>query len=136
MTEQEYLAKVKALEDKLKASEEKNAELQTQISELQSAKSKSDTDAQLSAAGFKKDEDGKFAGISAATYEMLLSAKPEQATAMIADLTPKDAGKPDVPAVLLSDQGAQAAAGQAGAQLSANPLVADAQGRSKERKYV
>ena len=52
------------------------------------------------------NEDGKgFKGVSAATYGVLLSAKPDDAKAMIADLAPGGghAHKPAVPGGLLSD---------------------------------
>nr|DAS46238.1 MAG TPA: prohead serine protease [Caudoviricetes sp.] len=75
------------VEQKLKAAEAENRKIQVK--------------AKLSAAGFKEGEDGKFQGLSEATLAVLLSADPETATAMIADLKPKAAA--DLPEVLLSD---------------------------------
>ena len=75
------------VEQKLKAAEAENRKIRVK--------------AKLSAAGFKEGEDGKFEGLSEATLAVLLSADPEAATAMIADLKPKAAA--DLPKVLLSD---------------------------------
>ena len=75
------------VEQKLKAAEAENRKIRVK--------------AKLSAAGFKEDVDGKFQGLSEATLAVLLSADPEAATAMIADLKPKAAA--DLPKVLLSD---------------------------------
>lgn len=75
------------VEQKLKAAEAENRKIQVK--------------AKLSAAGFKEGEDGKFQGLSEATLAVLLSADPEAAAAMIADLKPKAAA--DLPKVLLSD---------------------------------
>ena len=75
------------VEQKLKAAEAENRKIQVK--------------AKLSAAGFKEGEDGKFEGLSEATLTVLLSADPEAAAAMIADLKPKAAA--DLPKVLLSD---------------------------------
>ena len=73
------------VEQKLKAAEAENRKIRVK--------------AKLSAAGFKEGEDGKFQGLSEATLAVLLSADPEAATAMIADLKPKAAS--DLPKVLL-----------------------------------
>ena len=75
------------VEQKLKAAEAENRKIRVK--------------AKLSAAGFKEGEDGKFEGLSEATMTVLLSADPEAAAAMIADLKPKAAA--DLPKVLLSD---------------------------------
>lgn len=75
------------VEQKLKAAEAENRKIRVK--------------AKLSAAGFKEGEDGKFEGLSEATLAVLLSADPEAATAMIADLKPKAAA--GLPKVLLSD---------------------------------
>lgn len=75
------------VEQKLKAAEAENRKIRVK--------------AKLSAAGFKEGEDGKFQGLSEATLAVLLSADPEAAAAMIADLKPKAAA--DLPKVLLSD---------------------------------
>lgn len=78
------------VEQKLKAAEAENRKIRVK--------------AKLSAAGFKEGEDGKFEGLSEATMTVLLSADPEAAAAMIADLKPKAAA--DLPKVLLSDTSA------------------------------
>lgn len=75
------------VEQKLKAAEAENRKIRVK--------------AKLSAAGFKEGEDGKFEGLSEATMTVLLSADPEAAAAMIADLKPKASA--DLPKVLLSD---------------------------------
>nr|DAR64202.1 MAG TPA: prohead serine protease [Caudoviricetes sp.] len=75
------------VEQKLKAAEAENRKIRVK--------------AKLSAAGFKEGEDGKFEGLSEVTLAVLLSADPEAAAAMIADLKPKAAA--DLPKVLLSD---------------------------------
>ena len=89
---------LKAEVDTLKA---EKAEVEKELKEAKAAAKKSQVKAKLSAAGFKEDEDGKFQGLSEATLAVLLSADPETATAMIADLKPKAAA--DLPKVLLSD---------------------------------
>jgi len=89
---------LKAEVDTLKA---EKAEVEKKLKEAEAAAKKSQVKAKLSAAGFKEDGDGKFQGLSEATLAVLLSADPEAATAMIADLKPKAAA--DLPKVLLSD---------------------------------
>ena len=89
---------LKAEVDTLKA---EKAEAEKKLKEAEAAAKKSQVKAKLSAAGFKEDGDGKFQGLSEATLAVLLSADPEAATAMIADLKPKAAA--DLPKVLLSD---------------------------------
>lgn len=118
-----------------------NADLQTandalaaEKVEAQKAAQEAEVDAQLSAAGFKRNDDGKgFAGVSSATYGALLSAKADDAKAMIADLKP-GTSKPAVPDALLSDQ-TLLNQPSAGAQLSG--LEADAKARAaKGASYV
>ena len=89
---------LKAEVDTLKA---EKAEVEKKLKEAEAAAKKSQVKAKLSAAGFKEDGDGKFQGLSEATLAVLLSADPEAATAMIADLKPK--ATTDLPKVLLSD---------------------------------
>ena len=85
-----------------KAFDDLKAEVDTLKAEKAEAENrKSQVKAKLSAAGFKEGEDGKFQGLSEATLAVLLSADPEAAAAMIADLKPKAAA--DLPKVLLSD---------------------------------
>ena len=66
----------------------KLAALEAEKAELQQSKQKAETDAKLAAAGFKKGEDGKFSGLSDATYAVLLSADPAALDAVIADIAP------------------------------------------------
>ena len=84
------------LKAELSAEKAKNAALEQE-------KKKLNVNAQLSAAGFKTGEDGKFLGLSDSTYAVLLSAEPEAATALIADLKPAEVSKPPMPNALLSD---------------------------------
>ena len=87
----------KALDD-LKA---EKAEVEQKLKAAEAENRKIRVKAKLSAAGFKEGKDGKFEGLSEATMTVLLSADPEAAAAMIADLKPKAAA--DLPKVLLSD---------------------------------
>lgn len=96
--EKQAFEDLKAEVDALKA---EKAEAEKKLKEAEAAAKKSQVKAKLSAAGFKEDGDGKFQGLSEATLAVLLSADPEAATAMIADLKPKAAA--DLPKVLLSD---------------------------------
>ena len=89
---------LKAEVDTLKA---EKAEVEQKLKAAEAENRKIRVKAKLSAAGFKEDVDGKFQGLSEATLAVLLSADPEAATAMIADLKPKAAA--DLPKVLLSD---------------------------------
>ena len=89
---------LKAEVDTLKA---EKAEVEQKLKAAEAENRKSQVKAKLSAAGFKEGEDGKFQGLSEATLAVLLSADPEAAAAMIADLKPKAAA--DLPKVLLSD---------------------------------
>ena len=79
--------------------------METEKADAEKAAQEAEVDAELSAAGFQRNEDGKgFQGVSAATYGVLLSAKPDDAKAMIADLAPGGhSHKPAVPGGLLSD---------------------------------
>mgnify|MGYP001007536315 FL=1 len=96
--EKQAFDNLKAEVDTLKA---EKAEAEKKLKEAEAAAKKNQVKAKLSAAGFKEDVDGKFQGLSEATLAVLLSADPEAATAMIADLKPKAAA--DLPKVLLSD---------------------------------
>ncbi len=79
MTLEEALAQIEKLEEKNKALEEENAELKAK-------KKEADVEAQLSQAGFAKNKQGEFDGISTATIEVLLSLDDDKSKAMIADL--------------------------------------------------
>ena len=96
---------VATLEQEKADLETANQKLEADKAEAEKAAQEAEVDAELSAAGFQRNEDGKgFQGVSAATYGVLLSAKPDDAKAMIADLAPGSHGrKPEVPGGLLSD---------------------------------
>ncbi len=98
-------AQVATLEQEKADLKTANEKLETEKADAEKAAQEAEVDAELSAAGFQRNEDGKgFQGVSAATYGVLLSAKPDDAKAMIADLAPGGHGhKPAVPAGLLSD---------------------------------
>lgn len=97
----------------------KLAALEAEKAELQQSKQKAETDAKLAAAGFKKGEDGKFSGLSDATYAVILAADPAALDAVIADIAPKPQEKATVPAALLSDGEGGKAPEEGGAKLSA-----------------
>lgn len=87
---------------------------------LEKSKKQSDVNAKLSAAGFTTGEDGKFVGLSEATYSVLLSAESDAMAALIADLKPAEVAKPPMPNALLSDTVPTGdTAQQGGAKLSA-----------------
>lgn len=96
-------ADVEALKKANTDAEAKVKTLEAEKAEAEKAAQEASVDVQLSAAGFKRTEDGKgFAGVSQATYGALLSAKADDAKAMIADLKPSEA-KPNIPHALLHD---------------------------------
>ena len=72
----------KAEFDQLKADK---AALEQEVADLKKRKKKADVDGKLSAAGFKQNTEGKFSGLSDATYSMLLSADDDTLAAVIAD---------------------------------------------------
>lgn len=114
--------------EKIKAdAETKATELAQQKAELETTVKTAAVEAQLSQAGFKKDSDGKWQGISQGTINVLLSATTDDAKAMIADLTPKS--EPQVPDILLSEVFKPGS--DTDVQLSQNPLIAAAQLRAK-----
>lgn len=72
------------------------AELEQQVATLtaenakhQANEKRAKVDAQLSQAGFTKNEQGEYVGVSATTFEMLLSLDDDKATALINDIKPK-----------------------------------------------
>lgn len=106
----------KAEFDQLKADK---AALEQEVADLKKRRKKADVDGRLSAAGFKQNTEGKFSGLSDATYSMLLSADDDTLAAVIADIAPKPEAKPEIPAALLSDTGSGQEPEQGGAKLSA-----------------
>ncbi|QMT33457.1 hypothetical protein LNQ82_02815 [Conchiformibius steedae DSM 2580] len=101
MTKEEQ-AEFDKLKAELEAEKAKSAELEKAKA---AAEKKAQVDKKLSAAGAKPAADGNgFDGISAATYELLLSASPEAADALIADLKLSAAAeKPPLPPSLTGD---------------------------------
>lgn len=105
-----------------------NAEKDAKAAELEATIKTAAVEAQLSQAGFKKDADGKWQGISQGTVNVLLSASADDVKAMIVDLAPKTPAS--VPDVLLSEVFAPGKEGEV--QLSQNPLIAAAEMRAKQ----
>lgn len=128
-------ADVEALKQANTDAEAKVKTLEAEKAEAEKAAQEASVDAQLSAAGFKRAEDGKgFNGVSQATYGALLSAKADDAKAMIADLKPSDA-KPNIPHALLHDLHQPPQPTPQDGKLSG--LAADAAARhNKGAKYV
>ena len=117
---QENAALKQQVDEQKAAFEEEKAALQNEIDELKGENNQADTDAQLSAAGFIRQDDGKFARLSDSTYKMLLSADKATRTALIGDLKPSS-----IPPHLLSDDGD----GQSVSGSPKNPLIENAKNR-------
>ena len=120
----EALNEIKALKAEVASLKQENATLEKQLEELAKSNNQAQTDALLSDAGFTK-KDGKFNGVSDATYSVLLSLDVKDRIALIDDMK-----KPAVPDYLLSDQGASIQ-GQ-----PENVLLKDIEARNKEAAYV
>lgn len=115
----------------IKELQETNDELTEAAKKAEDAANEAMVDAQLSQAGFIKNENGEgFNGISAGTRNMLLSAKPEDAKSMIGDL--RAPTRDDIPEFLLSEQHKGGGGGQQ--QTQANPMLANAAARAKDQK--
>lgn len=125
-----------ALAAKEKENEELKAEkaaLEAKVEKAEAEAKAADIDAQLSQAGFVKNESGEgWQGIGAATVNMLLSASPEDAKSMIGDLR-APSKQDNVPDYLLGEEHPPIAGGQ-GRQLSNNPMLANAEARAQEAK--
>lgn len=125
-----------ALAAKEKENEELKAEkaaLEAKVEKAEAEAKAADIDAQLSQAGFVKNESGEgWQGIGAATVNMLLSASPEDAKSMIGDLR-APSKQDNVPDYLLGEEHPPIAGGQ-GRQLSSNPMLANAEARAAEKK--
>lgn len=136
MTPEEIAALQKLVADQaeeIKTLKEKNAELEKEKAEAEAEAKAAAIDAQLSQAGFTKTEDGKaWNGVGTATVNMLLSASPEDAKAMIGDLRAPST-QDNVPEYLLGEQHKPTGNGQE-RQLSSNPMLANAEARSAEAK--
>lgn len=136
MTLEEALLAIEQMKAQLAALEKTNEDLQKANDDMaEAAKNAEDAakeamvDAQLSQAGFIKNENGEgFNGISASTRTMLLSAKLEDAKSMIGDL--RAPTRDDVPEFLLSEQ--HQGTGQQ--QVQGNPMLANAAARAKDQK--
>lgn len=136
MTLAEALLAIEQMKAQLAALEKTNEDLQKANDDMAEAAKKAEdmaneamVDAQLSQAGFIKNENGEgFNGISAATRTMLLSAKLDDAKAMIADL--RAPTRDDIPDFLLSEQYPQSG----GQQPNVNPMLANAAARAAAAK--
>lgn len=119
--------------EEIKTLKEEKAELEKEKAEAEAEAKAAAIDAQLSQAGFTKTEDGKaWNGVGTATVNMLLSASPEDAKAMIGDLRAPNT-QDNVPDYLLGEQHKPTGNGQ-GRQLSSNPMLANAEARAAEAK--
>ena len=141
MTPEEIAALQKQVADQaeeIKTLKEENAELVKEKTEAEAEAKAAAIDAQLSQAGFTKTEDGKsWNGVGTATVNMLLSASPEDAKAMIGDLR-APSQQDGTPEWLLGEQHKPNGNGQE-RQLSDNPLLADAQSRTangQDGRYI
>ncbi|WP_165006225.1 hypothetical protein [Neisseria yangbaofengii] len=115
MTKEEQAA-FDALKAEVAALKEEKAQALAEAEKAKAEKKKADVAAKLSAAGFKEKDEG-WDGLSQATVNLLLSAEPEAAAAIIADLKPT-AQAATIPPALLSDSPAAPAA-EEGVKLSA-----------------
>ncbi|RPD86214.1 hypothetical protein EGK75_07480 [Neisseria weixii] len=115
MTKEEQAA-FDELKAEVAALKEEKAAAQAEAEKAKAEKKKADVAAKLSAAGFKQTADG-WDGLSQATVNLLLSAEPEAAATIIADLKPT-AQAAAIPPALLSDSPAAPAA-EEGVKLSA-----------------
>lgn len=119
--------------EEIKTLKEEKAELEKEKAEAEEEAKAAAIDAQLSQAGFTKTEDGKaWNGVGTATVNMLLSASPEDAKAMIGDLR-APSKQDNVPDYLLGEEHPPIASGK-GRQLSSNPMLANAEARAQESK--
>ncbi len=119
--------------EEIKTLKEEKAELEKEKAEAEEEAKAAAIDAQLSQAGFTKTEDGKaWNGVGTATVNMLLSASPEDAKAMIGDLR-APSKQDNVPDYLLGEQHKPSGNGQ-DRQLSSNPMLANAEARAQESK--
>lgn len=141
MTPEEIAALQKQVADQaeeIKTLKEEKAALEKEKAEAEAEAKAAAIDAQLSQAGFTKTEDGKaWNGVGTATVNMLLSASPEDAKAMIGDL--RAPGKQDgTPEWLLSEQHKPNGNGGQDRQLSNNPMLANAEARAVEasKNYI
>lgn len=130
MTIEELQKQIETLKDQLAQMTKKNEELLKQLEELEQAEKQATVEAQLSQAGFSKTEDGKgWKGLSAGTFNLLLSADSDDAKAMINDLKLSQKPVPTPPGFLFSEQ--HVGDDGHGMHLSNNPLLAAAESRSK-----
>lgn len=141
MTPEEIAALQKQVADQaeeIKTLKEENAELVKEKTEAEAEAKAAAIDAQLSQAGFTKTEDGKtWNGVGTATVNMLLSASPEDAKAMIGDLR-APSQQNNVPDYLLGEQHKPNGNGGQDRQLSSNPMLANAEARAVEasKNYI
>lgn len=137
MTPEEIAALQKLVADQaeeIKTLKEEKSELEKEKAEAEEEAKAAAIDAQLSQAGFTKTEDGKaWNGVGTATVNMLLSASPEDAKAMIGDLRAPNT-QDNVPEYLLGEQHKPNGNGGQERQLSSNPMLANAEARGQESK--
>ncbi|MFB2539126.1 hypothetical protein [Acinetobacter sp. c3-l95] len=131
MNETEQLkAKIAQLEADNAKKDEIIKQLQDEKQKAEDEAKKSTVEAELSAKGFSKNDKGEWQDISSSTVNLLLSAKPDDAKAMIGDLAATQAKKPAIPEMLL---GEQYGGGQV-PQSTSNPLLDNAVARSQAKK--
>lgn len=129
MTLEEALAAIDAMKEQNEKLAAEVEQLKQKAKEADDAANEAMVDAQLSQAGFIKNESGEgFNGISASTRSMLLSATLDDAKAMIGDL--RAPTRDDIPEFLLSEQ--HKGGGQQQAQ--GNPMLANAAARANDQK--
>lgn len=141
MNLEEALNEINKLKQQLSALESEKAALEKAKADLEKAAADAETEAQaaaveaqLSQAGFAKTADGKgWQGISQPMMNVLLSADKENLASLINDLKPNK----NAPDYLLGEQHPPQHDQGQGVQLSANPLLANAEQRAKQDKnYV
>lgn len=133
MTLEEAIAEITKLKARIDALEKEKEGVEKERDQLKADEHKATIEAKLSEAGFKRDKDGKWQGISEKTLGILLSANSDDAVAIIADLKPAESVA--IPQALLSEQYPPSTADSI--KLSENPIVADAEKRAKaENHYI
>ena len=136
MTLEEAIAAIAAKDLEIKTLKEEKEALEEKAQKAEAEAKAAEIDAQLSQAGFTKTEDGKaWNGVGTATVNMLLSASPEDAKAMIGDLR-APSQQNNVPDYLLGEQHKPNGNGGQDRQLSSNPMLANAEARAEKTKKI
>lgn len=108
------------------------AELKQQIDKMSQLQKQTTIDVELSQAGFNRTQDGKgWQNLSDATLNILLSAKVDDAKAMIADLAKSNLVKA-IPEILLSEQYPLTVHSHQSQVI--NPMIANAKARNPASK--